>query len=131
MKTLIICLALLFCIKKSYGQEGEAPIKNVSVEEFKRAMDSIQNEVVIDLRTPEELKQGKIAGAIEIDYFGADYESAISQLDKNKTYLLYCAGGGRSSETAELMYKMGFGNLYNLEGGFNGWVKKKMAVKKP
>src|SRR5688572_25985976 len=100
MRTLIICLTLLLCIKKSYGQEGAASIKNVSVEQFKRAMDSIQNEVVIDLRTPEELKQGKIAGAKEIDYFGPVYESAISQLDKNKTYLLYCAGGGRSSETA-------------------------------
>lgn len=130
MKTLIICLTVVLGAIASHAQEGTAPIKNVSVEEFKKVMDSLENEVVIDLRTPDELKQGKIAGATVIDYFGADFEPAISGLDKNKTYLLYCAGGGRSSETAELMQKMGFKKLYNLEEGFNGWVKKKMRIDK-
>ena len=93
-------------------------------------MDSLQGEVLIDLRTPDELKQGKISGAMVIDYFGTDYEPAIQKLDKNKVYLLYCAGGGRSGETAGLMDKMGFKKIYNLESGFNGWVKKKMPVEK-
>jgi phage shock protein E len=131
MKTLTVGLIVLLSMKGLYAQKGSAPVQNVSVDQFKRVMDSLENEVVIDLRTPDELKQGKIAGAEVIDYFGPGYESAISQLDKNKTYLLYCAGGGRSSETAALMHSMGFKNLYNLEEGFNGWVKKKMAVAKP
>lgn len=93
-------------------------------------MDSLQGEVLIDLRTPDEIKNGKIAGAKEIDYFGADYEKAVQSLDKNKVYLLYCAGGGRSSETAEMMQKLGFNNIYNLESGFRDWAKKKMPIKK-
>lgn len=131
MRTLIFCLIGLFSVKQSHGQERTAPITNVSVEEFKQLMDSLENEVVVDLRTPDELKQGKIAGAIVIDYFGPDFEPAIARLDKQKTYLLYCAGGGRSGDTAELMQKMGFKKLYNLEEGFNGWVKKKMSIAKP
>jgi phage shock protein E len=131
MRTLIFCLICLFSVKHAHSQEETAPITHVSVEEFKQLMDSLENEVVIDLRTPDELKQGKIAGAAVIDYFGADFEPAIARLDKQKIYLLYCAGGGRSGDTAELMQKMGFKKLYNLEEGFNGWVKKKMSIVKP
>ena len=104
-------------------------IADVSVAEFKHLMDSLEGEVVVDLRTPEELQQqGKIPGAIEIDYFGDRFEPSIQALDTNKVYLLYCAAGGRSGETAELMKSMGFKKVYNLKDGFKGWVKQKMPV---
>ena len=128
----MFCLMVWQFATEVNGQaEDTAYIKNVSVEEFKKVMDSLDHEVVIDLRTTQELKQGKIAGAKVIDFFGTDFEPALSRLDKSKTYLLYCASGGRSTETAALLKKMGFKNLYNLEGGFNGWVRKKMPVKNP
>ena len=130
MKTCFLSLAFMLVALGSFGQDRSETIQDVSVEEFKHVMDSLQGEVLIDLRTPDELKQGKIPGAMVIDYFGTDYEPAIQKLDKNKVYLLYCAGGGRSGETAELMDKMGFKKIYNLESGFNGWVKKKMPVEK-
>jgi rhodanese-related sulfurtransferase len=131
MNRLTILLVILLSLGDTYAQEKKSDVVvNVSVDEFKQVMDSLKDEVLIDLRTPDELKQGKISGARIIDYFGADYEPEISGLDRNKTYLLYCAGGGRSSDTAELMKKLGFKKIYNLESGFNGWVKKKMPVSK-
>ncbi len=131
MKTIIAITIFLAGIANALAQDSSGIIRNVDVDAFKQAMDSLEDEVVVDLRTPEELKQGKIPGAIVIDYFGADFESAIQGLDKNKTYLLYCASGGRSGETSELMEKMGFRKVYNLESGFRGWVKGKMPVEKP
>lgn len=128
MKTVIMTLILASGALASLAQNRSAVIRNVGVEGFKHVMDSLQDEVIVDLRTPEELKQGKIPGAIVIDYFGANFESAIEALDRNKTYLLYCAGGGRSGETSQLMEKLGFHRVYNLETGFNGWAKKKMPV---
>ncbi|MDQ2657138.1 MAG: rhodanese-like domain-containing protein, partial [Bacteroidota bacterium] len=101
MKTIIIVLIFLAGAGNALAQDHSAVIRNVDVDAFKQAMDSLQDEVVVDLRTPDELKQGRIPGAIVIDYFGADFESAIQRLDKDKTYLLYCAGGGRSGETSE------------------------------
>ena len=130
MKTCSLSLVFLLVALAGFGQETSDIIRNVSVEEFSNVMDSLQGEVLIDLRTPDELKLGKIPGAMVIDYFGPDYEPAIQKLDKDKVYMLYCAGGGRSGETAELMSKMGFKRIYNLESGFNGWVKKKMPVEK-
>lgn len=114
---------------EALGQTDDArDITNVSVSEFKDLMDSLQGEVVVDLRTPDEIKQGRIAGAVVIDFFGADFEPSIQALDRKKVYLLYCASGGRSGETADLMAKWGFKKVYNLEQGFNGWAKQRMPV---
>lgn len=120
----------VFAITYGFSQSKSHAIHNVSVVEFRKAMDSLRDEVVVDLRTPDEIKGGKIPGALEIDFFGAGFEPAIAALDKNKVYLLYCASGARSGETAELMDNMGFKNLYNLEGGFRAWAKMKMPVGK-
>lgn len=77
------------------------------------------------MRTDDELKnKGFIKGAAQIDYFKKDAEEVIAKLDKKKTYLIYCAGGGRSGECAELMQKLGFTHVVNLEKGFDDWKKK-------
>lgn len=130
MKNIIVVLLLVTGTLEAFSQGRQEAIRNVSVTEFRKAMDSLKDEVVIDLRTPDEIKGGKIAGAVEIDYFGKNFEPALKRLDKDKVYLLYCASGGRSGETAQLMNKMGFKNLYNMEGGFREWVKQKMPVSK-
>jgi rhodanese-related sulfurtransferase len=130
MKKLIVLFAIAMALSPAYAQQTSDVVVHVSVPEFSHLIDSLEDEVVIDLRTPDELKQGKIANAIVIDYFGTDFEAAIQKLDRNKTYLLYCAGGSRSGDTAELMRGLGFRKVYDLEPGFNGWVKKKMPIQK-
>ena len=131
MNTVICFLFLLITAVTAVGQETQVDVvTDVSVSESQDLIDSLQGEIVIDLRTDEELRQGKIPGAMVIDFFGADFEPSIQKLEKNKVYLLYCASGGRSGETSELMRKMGFHKVYNLEGGFTSWVKAKMPISK-
>lgn len=80
---------------------------------------------VIDLRTDDEIKsRGMIKGAKQINFLATDAEAQIGKLDKKKSYLLYCAGGGRSSDAAELMKTKGFKEIVNLEKGFDDWKKK-------
>lgn len=129
MKITVLIATMVLWVGVANAQV-QTRIFNVDSEHFKKAMDSLSGEIIIDLRTPDELKEGKIAGAAVIDFFGANFEPAIKGLDKSKTYFLYCAGGGRSSETAELMKELGFNTIYNLEEGFNGWKKKGLPVEK-
>jgi len=130
MKNAMILMMILGGGIQSFCQQQAGEIRNVSVEGFKQVMDSLKDEVLIDLRTPDELKGGKIAGALEIDFFAPGFEPAIEALDRDKVYLLYCASGARSGETVDIMHKMGFKNLYNLEGGFRAWVKQRLPVSK-
>lgn len=126
MKKLILVSLLLQGVTLCYGQHSV--IRNVNPSEFKGAIDSLQDEVIIDLRTPGEIQNGKIAGALEIDFYSDNFKPAIEALDRNKVYLVYCAGGVRSGETAGRMEELGFKQVYNLAGGFKGWVKAKMPV---
>lgn len=117
---------MVFWVCSAVAQDE--PVKQITIEEFEQLRDSLPDAVVIDLRTPKELKQGKIAGARVIDFFGADFEPAIDSLDRNGVYLLYCASGGRSGETSEYMKALGFRHIYELPAGFNGWKKSGRPV---
>jgi phage shock protein E len=124
MKKIITILAL-FSSMISFSQ---TKIENVDAATFKKLIDE-KKSVLIDLRTDDELKnKGYIKNATQIDYFKKDAEAIISKLDKKKTYLIYCAGGGRSGECAELMQKQGFSHVVNLEKGFDDWKKKGFEV---
>ena len=75
---------------------------------------------ILDVRTPQETAAGIIPGAVLIPI--DDLESRRSELprDGRKT-LVYCAGGGRSAVACEYLSREGYGELYNLEGGFTSW----------
>jgi phage shock protein E len=123
----IFFLTLLFF---SFGLSAQTQIKNVDATTFKTLVDENKS-VLIDLRTNEEIaSKGIIKGALQIDYFSKTAEAQIEKLDKKKTYLIYCAGGGRSGECVELMKKMGFTNVVNLEKGFDDWKRKGYEIEK-
>lgn len=80
------------------------------------------NAVVLDVRTPEEVAQGIIPNAIHIDIFkGQGFIDELKELDKTKTYFVYCKSGGRSGQACAVMNQLGFDNAYNLLGGFSQW----------
>lgn len=78
---------------------------------------------VIDIRTPAEIREGKIAGASEMDCFAPNFGERLSALDHSKTYLLYCRSGNRSGQVLHIMDTLGFTEVYDLAGGIGEWVK--------
>jgi phage shock protein E len=124
----VITIAFLLSALTGCAQHRVA--EDLTVAVFKSKMDSLSGEVLLDLRTPDELTKGVIPGAVNLDYFRKDFEAAIGRLDKDKTYFIYCAVGGRSTETGVLMSRLGFKHVYNLKDGFTGWKKQKMPVAK-
>jgi rhodanese-related sulfurtransferase len=122
----IILIMLITLISYNYAN---AQYKNVTAVEFKSLIEK-QKGVVIDLRTADEIKKGKIKGATEIDFLGVDFNKEADKLDKSKTYYLYCAGGGRSADAAELLSSKGFKHVVNLEKGFADWKKQNFEIEK-
>lgn len=76
---------------------------------------------LLDVRTPEEFRDGHLKGAININFYDDDFASRVAKLDKSKPVLVYCAKGGRSASAAEQMSKSGFEQLIELEGGIIAW----------
>ncbi|ACY47169.1 rhodanese-like domain-containing protein [Rhodothermus marinus] len=72
-------------------------------------------DVVIDVRTPEEFAQGHLEGAINLDLMASDFHEKVARLDPNRTYYLYCRSGNRSGQAARLLRKRGL-EAYNIGG---------------
>ncbi|MBK7878399.1 MAG: rhodanese-like domain-containing protein [Planctomycetes bacterium] len=75
---------------------------------------------VLDVRTPQEMARGILAGALCIPV--DELEARVKELPRDGTPLLvYCASGGRSAAACEFLSHAGFDELHNLEGGISAW----------
>ena len=85
---------------------------------------------IFDVRTPDEYKEGHLAGAHQLDFLNAEaFDAGIKQLDKAHTYYIYCRSGRRSHGACEKMQKQGF-KVFDMEGGILNWIKLGMPVTK-
>ncbi len=80
--------------------------------------------VIIDVRTESEYDQGYIKDALNIDYYSPDFSQSLDNLDKNNTYLIYCRSGNRSGKALDLMEKLDYKEVYNLDKGIINWIKE-------
>ena len=131
-KIIFIMIALVsFGYKINAQAKNSTVVTNLSSERFKALIANDKNGMVIDLRTMEEItSKGFIKGSVRLDYLAKDAEKQVDKLDKNKTYYIYCASGGRSSDCAEYMEKHGFKRVFTLEKGFSEWLQKGFPVEK-
>ncbi len=72
--------------------------------------------VVVDVRTPVEHADGHLAGAELIDVQAEDFPERVAELDRDRTYFLYCRSGTRSGHAARVMADMGFTDVANIGG---------------
>jgi rhodanese-related sulfurtransferase len=86
------------------------------------------NFVILDVRTQEEFRSGHIAKAIMIDIYLPDFKNKISELDRNKKYLVYCRTARRSAEAARLMKDLGFREVYDMAGGITQWKTEGLPI---
>ena len=88
------------------------------------------NIAILDVRTAKEFADGHVAGAVNIDVNQTDFAQKIDELDRSKTYIVYCRLGIRSRKAVGIMSAKGFKNLYNVSDGFVGWSKNGLPFEK-
>lgn len=94
---------------------------NMNPQQFKTAIETKKNVVLLDVRTPKEVAENKLEGAIVIDFLTEDFAKKVIELDKEKAYYIYCRSGVRSANACQMMSQLGFKELINLEGGILAW----------
>ncbi len=69
---------------------------------------------IIDVRTPEEFRDGAYPGArnIPISNLGA----RLGEIPKDKPVVLYCASGARSAMAARILKQAGYADVVNAGG---------------
>ncbi len=104
--------------------------KDVTPQESSQIIkDNINNPefVLLDVRTPTEFQSGHLEGAENVDY-QSNFKVEIENLDKGKTYLLYCKSGIRSANAMQVMRHFGFNEVYNMLGGITYWADEGLPV---
>jgi rhodanese-related sulfurtransferase len=120
MKSIFCVLLMVFGFTSCTAQDG---VKSITTTELKALLEK-ENIQLLDVRSPEEIKQGAINTARFANYFDGDfYEKAVKQLDINKPVYLYCRSGNRSGKSAKILKAKGY-TVYNVLGGYNQWKKE-------
>ena len=102
--------------------------KDISAPQFETYIKEKQNALILDVRTPGEIAEGYLEGAVNIDFSDAEFKNNIQKLDKSKPVLVYCRSGRRSATTMNYMRDMGFAEVYNLDGGIIAWTKAGFSI---
>lgn len=78
--------------------------------------------VVLDIRTPEEFRDGHLPGARNLDFFAPDFRQQLEALArKDVPILLYCRSGNRSGQAMRLLWQWGRDDVLHLADGFRSW----------
>jgi len=122
-----LCFNLISCNNTTEGgviksettiKSTETIAKTIEFDEFSKLYNK-ENTVVIDVRTLGEYNQGHIEKAVHIDISSSDFKTKINELDKSKTYIIYCRTQNRSSAALNYMKENGFKTLYNLKNAIS------------
>jgi rhodanese-related sulfurtransferase len=128
MKALLI-LSFSLIVSLTACEAQDSSVKNIKSNEMETLMQE-PDVVVIDVRTPSEVQSGYISTSkCFIDVNDREFNSKIDELDKEKTYIVYCKSGARSSYAANYMAKNGFTKVYNLTGGIMNWKNQSYLTK--
>lgn len=96
---------------------------DLSQEEWAEQLENDENAFILDVRTDDEVEEGYIPNAKQIDiYLGQGFIDEVQKLDPAKNYYVYCRSGNRSGQACAIMNSLGFENTFNLEGGFMNWT---------
>ena len=115
---------------KPASAERKQVVLNLEVDQAESLLARNKDIVILDIRTPKEFKASHLTGATNMDFYASDFEQQLSKLDKNKSYLVHCAVGGRSAKARDKMKEMNFKSIFHLEGGLKAWEKAGKKVEK-
>ena len=90
---------------------------DINMSELKK----LQNEgtIIVDVRSPQEYKEGHIDGAISIPEYEIKKTGVKLLKNKDEKIILYCSSGTRSKKAQKILQKLGYKRVFNLYEGYN------------
>ena len=99
-------------LKKLYRTKTD-----IGKEEMREILKNNNNVIILDVRSPQEYEEGHIDGAINIPNYELYYKTPRVIKNKETIIIAYCTLGLRSKKATKILKKMGYKNIYHLDGG--------------
>lgn len=100
-------------IMKKWNREIEE--NDVTEQEMKELIK--KGITIIDVRSPQEYKEGHIEGAISLPEYEIIKKAEEILKNKEEEILIYCSSGHRSKKAQKELEEKGYKKVYNLLGG--------------
>lgn len=94
--------------------------QDININELMYVISSNPNSILLDVRSPQEFKEGHLNGAINIPLYELETCCHCNLKEKDKIVIVYCQSGIRSKKAIKILNKNGFKNLYHLKDGLDG-----------
>lgn len=104
--------------------DAKKRIQEVTLDEVEAKRQKGEQFVLVDVREESEFAKDHIPGALHMGKgtIERDIEQRVPDLDT--PIVLYCGGGFRSALAADNLRKMGYRNVFSMDGGVRGWREK-------
>ena len=109
---------ILTKLKKNATREANK-VRRINYEELMNMVKENGDAIIVDTRSPQEYAETKINFAINIPLYEIENKAYLLIPDKDRLIILYCQCGIRSEKAYKILEKMGYTNLYTLEGGLD------------
>ncbi|MEW6303450.1 MAG: ThuA domain-containing protein [Verrucomicrobiota bacterium] len=105
------------------------PPRKITLDQFE-PLAGHRKFTVLDVRTPDEFKNGRIARAVNLDVNAPDFAERAAKLDKDAPIAVHCQSGRRAGIACEKLHELGFKFVYHFEGSLGAWQKAGKKVEK-
>lgn len=129
----IIILAAVLLALTALGCSANEPAESityatVNVEETIEQLNANDEAQIVDVREPNEwATTGVPPGAVLIP-LGQLEQRAPQELVKDKPVYVICNSGNRSRTGASILIKLGYAEVYNVDGGIQAWLRAGLPV---
>lgn len=98
--------------------EAKKRIREIDVEEYKQLLAAGDAGQLVDVREDNEWEAAHVAGAMHLSKGIIERDIETTFPDKDTKLVLYCGGGYRSALATDNLQKMGYRNVFSLDGGW-------------
>ena len=111
-------------------QDAKSRIRELTVDQVKAKLNRGEKFHLIDVREESEWAKDHVAGAEYIGKGVIERDVEAKYPDSTSEIVLYCGGGFRSALAADNLRKMGYTNVYSMDGGIRDWRNKGYPLSK-
>jgi rhodanese-related sulfurtransferase len=116
-------------VKEMIGA-AKAAVKKVSADEVKKAIDSKEKVILLDVRDPGEFAAGHFPGAVNISRGTLEMNVFGKIPDQNAKIYVYCKTAGRSALSTKTLNDLGYKNACLVDAQYADWVKAGYPVER-
>lgn len=108
-----------FLAKHDCKTREESDPRNIDENKMEKLLK--KGAMLVDVRSPQEFKEGHFEAAINIPEYEIESKIEEAVQDKSQVIVLYCTSGYRSKKAKEALEKMGYENVFYLAINYKLW----------